>query len=83
VLQSSLFSAANSDTKVLVVLSQNLRAYLFLTITTLCFGMNANFGKLAVGEVSPMLLVSLRWIGTVVLLLFFAGQKFISETGCF
>ena len=41
--------------------------------------MNANFGKLAVGEVSPMLLVSLRWIGTVVLLLFFAGQKFISD----
>ena len=61
------------------VSSDNTRAYLFLTITTLCFGMNANFGKLAVGEVSPMLIVMLRWIGTVTLLLVFAHKNFIRD----
>ncbi len=51
------------------------RAYLLLTITTMCWGGNAVFGKLAVGEVSPMLLVSLRWCGAVLLLAVFA-QKY-------
>lgn len=48
------------------------RAYLLLTLTTLCWGANAVFGRLAVGEISPMLLVALRWLGTVSLLLMFA-----------
>ena len=55
--------------------TSHYRAYLFLTITTLCFGMNANFGRLAVGELSPMLLVTLRWVGTVMLLMMFAGPQ--------
>ncbi len=50
------------------------RAYLLLTITTLCWAGNAIFGKLAVGEVSPMLLVSLRWCGAVLLLAVFANK---------
>lgn len=50
------------------------RAYLLLTTTTLCWGANAVFGRLAVGEVSPMLLVSLRWFGAVLLLMVFANQ---------
>ncbi|MGI9311518.1 MAG: DMT family transporter [bacterium] len=47
----------------------NLRAYLLLTITALCWGGNSAFAKLIVGEASPMLIVSLRWLGAVLLLL--------------
>lgn len=50
------------------------RAYVLLTLTTLCWGANAVFGRLAVGEISPMLLVSLRWLGAVLLMLVFARQ---------
>lgn len=50
------------------------RAYVLLTITTLCWGGNAVFGRLAVGEISPMLLVSLRWLGAVTLMLIFAHR---------
>ena len=48
------------------------RAYLMLTITTLCWGANAIFGRLAVGEVSPMVLVMFRWAGVVLLIGLFA-----------
>lgn len=51
------------------------RAYLLLTLTTLCWGGNAVFGRLAVGEVSPMVLVSLRWLGALALLLAFAHKQ--------
>jgi drug/metabolite transporter (DMT)-like permease len=37
-------------------------AYLLLIITTLCWAGNAVASKLAVGEISPMALVCLRWI---------------------
>lgn len=50
------------------------RAYLLLTITAACWGGNAIFGRLAVGEISPMLLVSLRWGGAVLLLVIFANK---------
>lgn len=50
------------------------RAYILLTLTTLCWGANAVFGRLAVGEISPMLLVSLRWLGAVLLMLVFASR---------
>jgi len=48
------------------------RAYILLTITALCWGGNAIFGRLAVGELSPMALVSLRWLGASMLLAIFA-----------
>ena len=48
------------------------RAYLLLTFTTLCWGGNAVFARLAVGEVSPMALVTLRWLGAFALLVAFA-----------
>jgi drug/metabolite transporter (DMT)-like permease len=51
------------------------RAYLLLTFTTLCWGGNAVFGRLAVGEVSPVALVSLRWLGALALLLVFAHAQ--------
>ena len=50
------------------------RAYLLLTITAGCWGVNAILGKIAVGEISPMLLVTLRWLSVVILLLLFAGK---------
>ncbi len=52
-----------------------IRAFFFLTIATLCWGLNANFSKLAVGEISPMQVVTLRWFGVVLLLLLFARAK--------
>lgn len=56
-----------------------MSAYLLLALTTLSFGANANFSKLAVGEVSPMLLITIRWIGTLGLLLLVAGRRFRAE----
>jgi drug/metabolite transporter (DMT)-like permease len=51
------------------------RAYLLLTLTTLCWGANAVFGRLAVGEISPMALVTLRWLGALGLLVVFAHAQ--------
>jgi drug/metabolite transporter (DMT)-like permease len=56
-----------------------MKAYLFLAVTTLCWGLNANFGRLAVGEVSPMQVVMFRWIGVVLLLLVFAHRQIIRD----
>ena len=52
----------------------NPRAYLLLTMTALCWGGNAVFGRLAVGEISPMLLVTLRWLGVLLLIALFANR---------
>jgi drug/metabolite transporter (DMT)-like permease len=51
------------------------RAYLLLTLTALCWGGNAIFARLAVGEVSPMALVALRWLGALGLLAVFAHAQ--------
>ncbi|NIR60049.1 MAG: EamA family transporter, partial [Gammaproteobacteria bacterium] len=50
-------------------MGREVRAYALLTFTALCWGANAVLGRLAVGEVSPMVLVLLRWIAVVALLL--------------
>lgn len=44
-------------------------AYLFLLSTMLLWGGNSVAGKLAVGHVSPMMLVFLRWVMAVLILL--------------
>jgi drug/metabolite transporter (DMT)-like permease len=54
---------------------QRAQAYLFLTLTTLFWAGNAIASRVAVGEVSPMLLVTLRWFGTVALLLAVGGAQ--------
>ena len=46
-----------------------------LTVTAFCWACNAVFARLAVGEVSPLLLVTLRWTGVTVLLAFIARQS--------
>jgi drug/metabolite transporter (DMT)-like permease len=55
--------------------ASNIRAYLLLTLTTTCWGMNAILGRLAVGEVSPMTLVCLRWLLVVFILWVFAQRN--------
>ena len=60
-------------------MNSDTRAYLLLTMTALCWGGNAVFGRLAVGEVSPMLLVTLRWLGVVVLIGIFANRYIKAE----
>jgi drug/metabolite transporter (DMT)-like permease len=55
-------------------LSPNMHAYLFLTLTTLCWAGNAIFSRLAIGEVSPLTLVTFRWISVVALLIVFARK---------
>ena len=62
-----------------VGISPNIKAYLLLTTTTLCWGANAILGKIAVGEISPMLLVTLRWLSVVILLLLFARKYLIQD----
>ncbi|GLQ05036.1 DMT family transporter [Sneathiella chinensis] len=52
------------------------RAYILLIFTTLCWGCNAVFSRLAVGELSPLLLVTLRWTGVLILLLLIARKQF-------
>jgi drug/metabolite transporter (DMT)-like permease len=46
----------------------NPLAYLLLTLTALCWGANAILSRLAVGEVSPMALTTLRWLLALALL---------------
>lgn len=41
--------------------------------------MNANFSKLAVDEISPMLLVTLRWIATLLLVLLLARSRLVKD----
>jgi len=48
-----------------------------LILTTFCWGLNAVFARMAVGEISPMLLVSIRWLGTLILLVLFAGRTIV------
>ena len=55
------------------------KAYVFLTVTALCWGCNTVFGRLAVGEVSPMALVMFRWLTVVILLMVFARRPVIED----
>ncbi len=60
-------------------ISETAQAYLLLIVTTLCWGLNAVFARMAAGEISPMLLVSIRWLGTLVLLVLFAGRAVLND----
>tara|TARA_B100000579_G_C22803026_1_gene840963 strand:- start:628 stop:1551 length:924 start_codon:yes stop_codon:yes gene_type:complete len=55
----------------------SIQAYFLLILTTLCWGLNAVFARMAAGEISPMLLVSIRWLGTLFLLYLFAGRTIL------
>ena len=51
------------------------RAYFLLTVTTVSWAANTIFGRLAVGQVSPMMLVTLRWLLVSILLALFAHRS--------
>ncbi len=53
--------------------------YLLLFLTALFWGGNAVAGKAAVGEVSPMLMTSLRWLVAAVVALYLARDHLIRE----
>ena len=57
----------------------HLWAYALLVITTWCWGLNAIISRLAVGEISPMQLVTLRWFGVVLLLLLIARRHILHD----
>jgi len=57
-----------------ITAGQQLRAYLMLSGTALCWGANTIFGRLAVGEASPMAVVTFRWLGVVILIALFANR---------
>lgn len=59
--------------------SHHLRAYLLLIVTTWCWGLNAIFSKLAIGEITPMQLVTFRWLGVVILVSLFARRHIIRD----
>lgn len=54
-------------------------AYLLLVLTTLSWGANAVAAKMSVGELSPMLLTMLRWLGVFILLAIFARGRVAAE----
>ena len=49
-------------------------AYVLLIFTTLSWGGNAIAGRIAVGEISPLLLTTMRWIGVAILIALFARR---------
>jgi drug/metabolite transporter (DMT)-like permease len=54
------------------------QAYVLLTLTTLMWGGNAIAGRLAVGEVSPMMLTCLRWVIVVIVLMPLVGRQVVA-----
>jgi drug/metabolite transporter (DMT)-like permease len=55
-----------------VTANQTRQAYILLTLTTLFWGGNSVAGKMAVGEISPMLLTFVRWALAFAIVLPFA-----------
>lgn len=53
--------------------------YLLLTFTMLCWGGNAVAGRLAVPEVSPMVLTAARWLFVVLLMACFARRQILRD----
>lgn len=54
-------------------------AYILLALTTMMWAGNAVAGRLAIGEVSPMALVVLRWAGVVLLMGLVSRKKVLAE----
>ncbi|TBW35952.1 DMT family transporter [Siculibacillus lacustris] len=55
------------------------RPYLILTLASLQWGANTVMGRLAVGEIAPMLLVSLRWAIVAAVLLVINRRGFAAD----
>jgi drug/metabolite transporter (DMT)-like permease len=57
----------------------NSQAYIMLIFVTWGWGCNAIFGKIAVDQISPMMLVSLRWLGVLILLSVFSHRQVVKD----
>ena len=55
------------------------KAYVLLALTTLFWAGNSIAGKLAVGHVSPMILVTLRWAGVMAVLYLFGKARIAAD----
>lgn len=55
------------------------QAYLLLILTTLFWGGNAIAGRLAVGEISPMVLTCLRWVVVMTIMFAISGRQLAAE----
>jgi drug/metabolite transporter (DMT)-like permease len=55
------------------------RAYAYLLLTTLFWAGNSVAGKLAVGHISPMLLVTLRWVLALGVLAAIGWRQFVAD----
>ena len=53
--------------------------YLLLILTTLMWSANGIAGRLAIGEVSPMVIVTMRWLLASLLLFAFAHRRIIDD----
>ena len=69
----------NSDSSASSSAHSSVKAYFFLSFTAICFGANTTLAKLAVGQVSPMMVVTLRWLLVVVLLLVFNRKNLVRD----
>ncbi|MFM5969948.1 MAG: EamA family transporter, partial [Dolichospermum sp.] len=54
-------------------------AYLMLVATTLMWSANGMASRMAVGEVSPMAIVSLRWLIAGLILIAFAHRQILAD----
>jgi drug/metabolite transporter (DMT)-like permease len=57
----------------------NIQAYIMLTFVTWGWGCNTILAKIAVDQISPMMLVSLRWLALLVLLLIFSHRQIVKD----
>ena len=51
------------------------RPYVLLVLTMLMWSANGNAGRMAVDQISPMMIVSLRWLIASSVLIFFARDQ--------
>ncbi len=76
----SLFPLSNILLKIVKLgFNESIQAYCLLILTTICWGLNAVFARMVAGDISPMLLVSIRWLGTFFLLFMFAGRTILEK----
>jgi drug/metabolite transporter (DMT)-like permease len=60
-------------------MGSKLLAWVLLSVTSLCWAANTLFARLAVGEVSPMALVALRWLVVVCVLAVIASRPLYED----
>ncbi len=59
--------------------TKTMQAYFLLILTTLFWSLNAIFARMVAGEISPMLLVSIRWLGAIILISLFARRAIVAD----